>query len=82
MRVSVLEDFRTGGGSVSVLGKTFFSRGFFTVGVHVRLRTAGPFVASTAREAVTPKGKTNGNYLHGCRTKEMIEVWRLIKSLR
>jgi hypothetical protein len=29
-----------------------------------------------------PEGKRNGNYRHGCRTKEMIEVWKLIKSLR
>jgi hypothetical protein len=29
-----------------------------------------------------PEGKWNGNYRHGCRTKEMIEVWKLIKSLR
>jgi hypothetical protein len=28
-----------------------------------------------------PEGKRNGNYRHG-RTKEMIEVWKLIKSLR
>ena len=29
-----------------------------------------------------PEGKRNGNYYrHGCRTKEMIEVWKLIKSL-
>ena len=26
-----------------------------------------------------PEGKRNGNYRHGCRTKEMIEVWKLIK---
>jgi hypothetical protein len=29
-----------------------------------------------------PEGKRNGNYRHGGRTKEMIEVWKLIKSLR
>jgi len=29
-----------------------------------------------------PEGKRNGNYRHGGRTKEMIELWRLIKSLR
>ncbi len=29
-----------------------------------------------------PEGKRNGNYRHGARTKEMIEVWKLIKSLR
>jgi hypothetical protein len=28
------------------------------------------------------KGKRNGDYWHGGRTKEMIEVWKLIKSLR
>jgi hypothetical protein len=27
-----------------------------------------------------PEGKRNGNYRHGGRTKEMIEVWKLIKS--
>jgi hypothetical protein len=26
-----------------------------------------------------PEGKRNGNYRHGGRTKEMIEVWQLIK---
>jgi hypothetical protein len=29
----------------------------------------------------SPEGKRNGNYRHGG-TKEMIEVWKLIKSLR
>jgi hypothetical protein len=29
-----------------------------------------------------PEGKRNGNYRHGGRTKEMIGVWKLIKSLR
>ncbi len=29
-----------------------------------------------------PEGERNGNYRHGARTKEMIEVWKLIKSLR
>jgi hypothetical protein len=29
-----------------------------------------------------PKGKRNGNYRHGGRTKEMIEVWKPIKSPR
>jgi hypothetical protein len=29
-----------------------------------------------------PEGKRNGNYRHGGKTKEMIEVWQLIKSLR
>jgi hypothetical protein len=29
-----------------------------------------------------PEGKRNGNYRHGATTKEMIEVWKLIKSLR
>ena len=29
-----------------------------------------------------PEGKRNGNYRHGGRTKEIIEVWKLIKSLR
>jgi hypothetical protein len=29
-----------------------------------------------------PEGKQNGNYRHGGRTKEIIEVWKLIKSLR
>jgi hypothetical protein len=29
-----------------------------------------------------PEGTRNGNYRHGGRTKEMIEVWKLIKSLR
>jgi hypothetical protein len=29
-----------------------------------------------------PEGKRDGNYRHGGRTKEMIEVWKLIKSLR
>jgi hypothetical protein len=28
------------------------------------------------------EGKRNGNYRHGGRTKEIIEVWKLIKSLR
>jgi len=29
-----------------------------------------------------PEGKGNGNYRQGGKTKEMIEVWQLIKSLR
>jgi hypothetical protein len=29
-----------------------------------------------------PEGKRNGNYRHGARSKEMIELWKLIKSLR
>jgi hypothetical protein len=29
-----------------------------------------------------PEGKRNVNYRHGGRTKEMTEVWKLIKSLR
>jgi hypothetical protein len=29
-----------------------------------------------------PEGKRNGNYRHGCRTKEMIEVWKLIIKYR
>jgi hypothetical protein len=29
-----------------------------------------------------PEGKRNGNYRHGGRTKEIIELWKLIKSLR
>jgi hypothetical protein len=29
----------------------------------------------------TPKGKRNGNYRHGARSKETIELWKLIKSL-
>jgi hypothetical protein len=28
-----------------------------------------------------PEGKRNGNYRHGARSKETIELWRLIKSL-
>ena len=28
------------------------------------------------------KGKRNGNYRHGARSKEMIGLWKLIKSLR
>jgi hypothetical protein len=28
-----------------------------------------------------PEGKRNGNYRHDCSTKEMIEIWKLIKSL-
>jgi hypothetical protein len=28
-----------------------------------------------------PEGKRNGNYRHGTRSKEPIELWRLIKSL-
>jgi hypothetical protein len=27
-----------------------------------------------------PESRRNGNHRHGCRTKEMIEVWKLIKS--
>ena len=27
-------------------------------------------------------GQRNGNYRHGARSKEMIELWKLIKSLR
>ena len=29
-----------------------------------------------------PEGKRNGNYRHGARSKETIELWKLIKSLR
>jgi hypothetical protein len=29
-----------------------------------------------------PEGQRNGNYRHGGKTKEMIEVWKFIKSLR
>lgn len=29
-----------------------------------------------------PKGKRSGNYRHGARSKETIELWKLIKSLR
>ena len=29
-----------------------------------------------------PEGKRDGNYRHGARTKEIIEVWKLIKSQR
>jgi hypothetical protein len=29
-----------------------------------------------------PEGERNGNYRHGARTKEAIELWRFIKSLR
>jgi hypothetical protein len=29
-----------------------------------------------------PEGKRDGNYRHGCRTKEMIAVWKQIKLLR
>jgi hypothetical protein len=28
------------------------------------------------------EGKRNGNYRHGGRTKEIIGLWRFIKSLR
>jgi len=28
------------------------------------------------------ESKRNGNFRHDARTKEMIEVWKLIKSLR
>jgi hypothetical protein len=29
-----------------------------------------------------PKGKRNGNYKHGARSMETIELWKRIKSLR
>jgi len=29
-----------------------------------------------------PEGKRNGNYRHGTRSKETIELWKLIKALR
>jgi len=29
-----------------------------------------------------PKVKRNGNYRHGARSKETIDLWKLIKSLR
>jgi hypothetical protein len=29
-----------------------------------------------------PEGKRNGNFKHGARSKETIEFWKLIKSLR
>jgi hypothetical protein len=29
-----------------------------------------------------PEGKRNSNYRHGARTTEMIEVWKLLKTLR
>ena len=29
-----------------------------------------------------PEGDRNGNYRHGARTKQTIELWRFIKSLR
>jgi hypothetical protein len=29
-----------------------------------------------------PEGERNGNYRHGARTKEVIALWRLIKSMR
>ena len=29
-----------------------------------------------------PEGKRNGNYRHSGRTKEIIEVWKLIRSMR
>jgi hypothetical protein len=32
------------------------------------------------RAGGAPEGKRNVNYRHGGRTKEMIEVWMLIKS--
>jgi hypothetical protein len=35
-----------------------------------------------ARAVARPEGKRNGNYRHGGRTKEIIEVWKFIKSLR
>jgi hypothetical protein len=51
----------------SRFSKKFFSKNFCTVG-----QSAGG----------APEGKRNGNYRHGGKTKEMIEVWQLIKSLR
>jgi hypothetical protein len=29
-----------------------------------------------------PEGERNGNYRHGARSKETMELWKLIKSLR
>jgi hypothetical protein len=29
-----------------------------------------------------PEGKRNGNYRHGARTKEIMGLWKLLKSLR
>ena len=53
-------------------------------------RTGQPFRSPAVRGwkvcrmhgAGAPEGKRNGNYQHGGRTKEMIEVWKFIKSLR
>jgi hypothetical protein len=39
-----------------------------------QLSTAGPFVASMAHAAARLKASGMGNYRHGTRTKEMIEV--------
>jgi hypothetical protein len=32
--------------------------------------------------ASTPDGTRNGNYKHGARSKETIQLWKLIKSLK
>jgi hypothetical protein len=29
-----------------------------------------------------PEGKLNGNYRHGARSKETIELWKIIKAIR
>jgi hypothetical protein len=44
----------------------------------------GPAVACRmhGERGGAPEGKRNGNYPHGGRTKEIIELWKLIKSLR
>ena len=45
-----------------------------------RFEVAGlPDARRTRRRA---EGKRNGNYRHGARSKETIELWKLIKSLR
>ncbi len=34
------------------------------------------------RSAAGPEGERNGNYKHGARSKEMIQLWKFIKSLK
>jgi hypothetical protein len=46
------------------------------------LRVAVGAVRSKRTGQPFREGKRNGNYRHGGRTNEMIEVWKLIKSLR
>jgi hypothetical protein len=53
-----------------------------TAGVFLPLLKPSRYKGAHGERGGAPEGKRNGNYRHGGRTKEMIEVWKLIKSLR